>query len=140
MRNLDFSILLPFAHLLPPALLMTIEIGVLGFILAMFIAVIVGTLRSRPLNKVLGGILSFYVELFRGTPLLVQLFFVYYALPAIGIRIGPFLAAVLTMGLNSGAYLSENVRGSILSVDKGQYEAAKMLGFSELQTSLHIVS
>lgn len=139
MGNLDFKILAPFAHLLPSALLITIEIGVLGFILALFLAIVVGTLRSRPINKVLRGILSFYVELFRGTPLLVQLFFVYYGMPSIGIRIGPFLAAVLTMGLNSGAYLSENVRGAILSVDKGQYEAARMLGFNELQTSMHIV-
>lgn len=139
MNNLDFSILVPFAHLLPPALLLTVEIGVLGFILAMALAIVVGTLRSRKLNKVLSTILSVYVEIFRGTPLLVQLFFVYYALPAIGIRIGPFAAAVFTMGLNSGAYLSENVRGSILAVDKGQYEAAYMLGYNSLQTSFHIV-
>ena len=139
MNNLDFSILVPFAHLLPPALLLTVEIGVLGFILALFIAIVVGTLRSRNPGKVLAAILSVYVEIFRGTPLLVQLFFVYYAMPAIGIRIGPFASAVLTMGLNSGAYLSENVRGAILSVDKGQYEAAQMLGYNPLQTSIHIV-
>ena len=139
MNNLDFSILVPFAHLLPPALLLTVEIGVLGFILALFIAIVVGTLRSRNPGKVLAAILSVYVEIFRGTPLLVQLFFVYYAMPAIGIRIGPFASAVLTMGLNSGAYLSENVRGAILSVDKGQYEAAQMLGYNPLQTSVHIV-
>lgn len=139
MKNLDFSILVPFAHLLPPALLLTVEIGVLGFILALLLAVVVGTLRSRKPGKVLGTILSVYVEIFRGTPLLVQLFFVYYAMPAIGIRLEPFTAAVLTMGLNSGAYLSENVRGAILSVDKGQYEAAQMLGYNPLQTSVHIV-
>lgn len=129
MTNLDFSILMPFAHLLPSALLLTVEIGMLGFILAVVIAVVVGTVRSRN-SGIIRKILTVYVEIFRGTPLLVQLFFVYYAMPAIGVRLDPFAAAVLTMGLNSGAYLSENVRGAILSVDKGQYEAAQMLGYN----------
>lgn len=139
MKDLDFSIVMPYAAQLPPALLITIEIGVLGFIVALLIALVVGTLRSRKLNKVISGILSFYVEIFRGTPLLVQLFFIYYGLPSVGIRIGPFAAAVMTMGLNSGAYLSENVRGSILAVDKGQYEAAYMLGYTPVQTATNIV-
>lgn len=139
MKDLDFSIVMPYAAQLPPALMITIEIGVLGFIVALLIALVVGTLRSRKLNKVISGILSFYVEIFRGTPLLVQLFFIYYGLPSVGIRIGPFAAAVMTMGLNSGAYLSENVRGSILAVDKGQYEAAYMLGYTPVQTATNIV-
>ena len=139
MSNLDFSILLPFAHLLPAALLLTVEIGVLGFLLAVIISVVVGTVRSRKPGSIIAKILTVYVEIFRGTPLLVQLFFVYYAMPAIGLRLDPFTAAVLTMGLNSGAYLSENVRGAILSVDKGQYEVAQMLGYNSFQTAIHIM-
>ena len=139
MKNLDFSLLIPYKDLLPSALLITIEIGICGFILATAISVVVGVCRSRRLPKAIGVLLSIYVEVFRGTPLLVQLFFVYYGLPSTGLKIDPMTAAILTMGLNSGAYLSENVRGAIMSVDKGQYEAAYMLGYNTLQTNVHIV-
>lgn len=139
MRDLDFSVIVPYASLLPEALKITIEIGVAGFLLATLISIVVGTCRSRKLPKVLQIILNIYVEVFRGTPLLVQLFFVYYGLPSLGIRLDPVTAAIITMGLNSGSYLSENVRASILAVDKGQYEAAHMLGYNSLQTNLHIV-
>lgn len=139
MSNLDFSPLFPYAGLLPNALAITLKIGILGFGLALGLAVIVGTLRSRKLPRIFSFILSFYAEIFRGTPLLVQLFFVYYGLPSVGIRLEPVTAAILTMGLNSGAYLSENIRGAIYAVDKGQYEAAHMLGYTPLETSIHIV-
>lgn len=140
MTTLDFSVIVPYASLLPSALKITVQIGVGGFMLATLIAIIVGCCRSIRLPLVINIILGFYVELFRGTPLLVQLFFVYYGLPGLlGIKIAPMLAAIVTMGLNSGAYLSENVRAAIMSVDKGQYEAARMLGYSSLQTNTNII-
>ncbi|HAX53220.1 amino acid ABC transporter permease [Muricomes intestini] len=139
MSDLNFSVLIQYVHLLPSALLTTIKIGILGFLLALLIAIIVGTLRSIKLPGIISVILTFYVEAFRGTPLLVQLFLVYYGLPAFGIKMTPLVAAILTMGLNSGAYLSENVRAAILAVDKGQYEVAAMLGYTSFQTSVHIV-
>ena len=139
MNSLDFSILVPYASLLPGALKITIQIGVAGFILATFISVIVGCCRSRKIPKVIEIILAIYVEIFRGTPLLVQLFFVYYGMPSLGFKIPPIAAAVITMGLNSGSYLSENVRASIMAVDKGQYEAAHMLGYNSFQTNIHII-
>ena len=135
----DFSILVPYASLLPAALKITIQIGVAGFILATFISVIVGCCRSRKMPKIIEIILAIYVEIFRGTPLLVQLFFVYYGMPSLGFKIPPIAAAVITMGLNSGSYLSENVRASIMAVDKGQYEAAHMLGYNSFQTNIHII-
>lgn len=139
MNSLDFSILVPYASLLPAALKITIQIGVAGFILATFISVIVGCCRSRKMPKIIEIILAIYVEIFRGTPLLVQLFFVYYGMPSLGFKIPPIAAAVITMGLNSGSYLSENVRASIMAVDKGQYEAAHMLGYHSFQTNIHII-
>ena len=139
MNSLDFSILVPYASLLPAALKITIQIGVAGFILATFISVIVGCCRSRKMPKIIEIILAIYVEIFRGTPLLVQLFFVYYGMPSLGFKIPPIAAAVITMGLNSGSYLSENVRASIMAVDKGQYEAAHMLGYNSFQTNIHII-
>lgn len=137
--NLNFSNLIPFSKLLPEALKITIQIGIFGFLMASLLALLVGTLRSLKLPKPLEIILKVYVEIFRGTPLLVQLFFVYYGLPTLGVRIDPMVAAIFTMGLNSGAYLSENVRGAISAVDCGQYEAAYILGYTSVQTQIHIV-
>ena len=139
MQNLDFSVLLPYLNLLPSALKVTLIIGICGFILAILIAIIVGCLRSFKLPKVISFILTFYVEFFRGTPLLVQMFVVYYGIPSFGLKLDPMFAAIMTMGLNSGAYMSENVRAAILAVDRGQYEAAKMLGYSTFQTTTKIV-
>lgn len=139
MTNLDFSVLLPYKDLVWDALAITIRIGIFGFLLAMSIAIIVGSLRTIKLPRVIRWLLSVYVEFFRGTPLLVQLFVVYYGLPSFGIRMDPIWASVLTMGLNSGAYLSENVRAAVMSIDGGQYEAAAILGYSKFQTTIHIV-
>lgn len=139
MKNLDFMVLLPFAHLAWGAVAITLKIGVLSFIFAVLIAIFVGSLRTRALPRPLQFILATYVEFFRGTPLLVQLFIVYYGLPSFGLKIEPIFASVITMGLNSGAYLSEVVRAAVLSVDKGQYEAAGILGYSSLQTTRHII-
>lgn len=137
--NLDFSILLPFTNLVWEAAEITIKIGVLSFILALVLAIIVGSLRAANIPKVLKSILSVYVEFFRGTPLMVQLFIFYYGLPSFGMKVDPILASVLTMGLNSGAYLSEVVRAAVLSVDRGQYDAAAVLGYNHIQTTVHIV-
>jgi len=139
MKNLDFTVLQPYAHLVWAAIGITLKIGIFSFISAVIIAIIVGSLRARKSSKIGSFLLSAYVEFFRGTPLLVQLFVVYYGLPSFGIRMDPILASIITMGLNSGAYLSESVRAAILSVDKGQYEAASILGFTSFQTTMHIV-
>ncbi|RHQ98912.1 amino acid ABC transporter permease [Peptoclostridium sp. AF21-18] len=139
MMNLDFSILLPFTNLVWEAAEITIKIGVLSFVLALVLAIIVGSLRAANIPKVLKSILSVYVEFFRGTPLMVQLFIFYYGLPSFGMKVDPILASVLTMGLNSGAYLSEVVRAAVLSVDRGQYDAAAVLGYNHIQTTVHIV-
>lgn len=137
--NLDFSILLPFTNLVWEAAEITIKIGIFSFILALILAVIVGSLRSANIPKLLKSILTIYVEFFRGTPLMVQLFIFYYGLPSFGMKVDPILASVLTMGLNSGAYLSEVVRAAVLSVDRGQYDAAAVLGYNHIQTTIHIV-
>jgi polar amino acid transport system permease protein len=89
--------------------------------------------------KILKKILFLYTWIWRGTPLLLQLFFVYFGLPVIGIKLSPFTAAVLTYALNYGAYLTEIFRGGIESIDKGQYEAAKALGMTYPQTMRRII-
>jgi cystine transport system permease protein len=82
---------------------------------------------------------ALYVSAFRGTPLLVQLFVVYYGLPSIGIEFTPVAAGVLTLSLNAGAYLSESLRGAILAVAQGQWRAAYSLGLGWAPTLRHVV-
>ncbi|MGH8806810.1 MAG: amino acid ABC transporter permease [Noviherbaspirillum sp.] len=80
-----------------------------------------------------------YVSLMRGTPLLVQIFVIYYGLPSIGIEFSPVTAGILALSLNAGAYLSESLRGAILGVSKGQWAASYSLGLTYRQTLRHIV-
>lgn len=83
--------------------------------------------------------ITFYTWIFRGTPLLLQLFFMYYGLPVIGITFSPLTAASITFIINYSAYLCEIFRGSIQGIDKGQYEATKVLGFGYWKTMFRII-
>jgi polar amino acid transport system permease protein len=89
--------------------------------------------------KVLSSFFWCFIWIFRGTPLLLQLFFIYYALPSLGITFKPFTAAVLGLGLNYSAYLAEIMRGAIESIDSGQMEAAKAIGMSYWQAMRRII-
>ncbi|AZO94177.1 amino acid ABC transporter permease [Halocella sp. SP3-1] len=89
--------------------------------------------------KYIKKVLALYTWVFRGTPLLLQLFFAYYGLPALGISLQPFTAAALTFILNYGAYLTEIFRAGIESIGKGQYEAARVLGLNYYQTMFRII-
>lgn len=93
------------------------------------------TATSRPLRF----FISVYVTLFRGTPMLVQILFIFYVLPQFGIVIAPFWAASLAIGLNSCAYISQIIRSGINAISKGQMEAAKTLGFTPLKTMRYII-
>jgi len=108
-----------------------------GLLIGVFLAL--GSMSKR---KVLRGISKAYVFFFRGTPLLMQLYFVYYGLPEISRSLtinSKFLAAFIAFGLNSGAYCSEIFRSAIQSIDKGQFEAGKVLGLSYFQTMRLII-
>ena len=114
----------------------TLLIAVCGLIIGILIGTIIATVRVLPkykmLPRVLNGICSFYVALFRGTPMVVQLLVFYYVLlPLIGWNISGVQVAMLVFGLNSGAYISEIMRSGIQSVDPGQMEAGRAVG-SEL--------
>ena len=90
-------------------------------------------------SKIIKRVVSIYVWIFRGSPLLLQLFFIYYGLPVFGITLSPITASVLAFTLNYSAYNCEIFRGGILSIDKGQYEAAYVLGFGYWQTIIKII-
>jgi len=113
----------------------------LYFVTAIFSVIvgIAGALGKISKIPLLESILSLYTWVFRGTPLLLQLFFAYYGLPVLGITLQPFPAAALTFIINYGAYFTEIFRGGIESIDEGQYEAAKVLGMNYRQTMSRII-
>ena len=122
----------------------TLMIAIAGLIIGIIIGTIIATVRVLPkyktLPKVLNAICSFYVALFRGTPMVVQLLVFYYVLlPIIGLKITGVQVAMLVFGLNSGAYISEIMRSGIQSVDPGQMEAGRSLGLNKLQTMRYII-
>ncbi|MEX0153310.1 amino acid ABC transporter permease [Microbacterium sp. LMI1-1-1.1] len=116
----------------------TIPLSLASFAIGLVIALAMALLRlSR--NIVLSGFARFYISIIRGTPLLVQLFVIFYGLPAINITIDPFPAAVIAFSLNVGGYAAEVIRAAILSVPRGQWEAAHTVGLSPRKTLTRIV-
>ena len=116
----------------------TVHIAVLAAIMAIFFAFLAGLLRLAP-SYLVRSIIMVYVEIFRGTSLLVQLFWLYFVLPHFGVSLDPFTVAVVGLGLNWGAYGSEIVRGAVVAVSKGQYEAATALNMSPMTRLLRII-
>ena len=122
----------------------TLIIAIAGLIIGIIVGILIATVRVVPkykrLPRVLNGICSFYVGLFRGTPMVVQLLVCYYVLlPILGIKMSGVEVSVLVFGLNSGAYISEIMRGGIMSVDGGQMEAGRAMGLSFATTMSMIV-
>ncbi len=127
---------------LPPLLLigapMTLLISVLGMAVAIVVGLAVALVylyAPRPASWLARG----YVEMFRGTPLLIQLYLIFYGLPNIGVRLSPLVAAVVGLGLNYGAYEAENYRAGIEAIPRGQMEAALSLGMTRAQSLRHVV-
>lgn len=122
----------------------TLLIAVSGLLIGIIIGTLIATVRVVPkykrLPRVLNAICSFYVGLFRGTPIVVQLLVFYYVcLPLMGTQMSGVNVAILVFGLNSGAYVSEIMRSGIMSVDGGQMEAGRAVGLSFATTMLKIV-
>ena len=125
-----------------PAMLSGLEITLSIFSLTLLFSIPLGILvavgrlsKLKPLVKVI----EFYIWVMRGTPLLLQIIFIYFGLPIIGITFERFPAALIAFILNYTAYFGEIFRGGIASIDKGQYEAAKVLGFTSAQTFIRII-
>lgn len=116
----------------------TIPLSFITFILGLVLAVITALARISTV-KIFQAIARVYVSIIRGTPLLVQLFILFYGLPSVGIVIDPFPAAVLGFSLNVGAYASEVIRASILSIPKGQWEAANTIGMTYTQSLRRVI-
>ena len=129
-------------HYIAEGLLNTIKITFFAVLLGIVIGLIVGTIRSTydKTNKLkaLNFLCNIYLTVIRGTPVLVQLLIIYYVTFA-SVRIDKVLVAVLAFGINSGAYVAEIFRSGILSIDNGQFEAGRSLGFNYPQTMWYIV-
>src|SRR5262245_39591171 len=116
----------------------TMQISLLSMLLAVSAGLLIAIMHLY-LPKPFQVLSRLYVELIRGTPLLIQLFFIFYALPNIGLKLSPMVAAILGLGLNYAAYESENYRAGILSVPTGQMEAARALGMTQWQALRYII-
>ena len=111
------------------AITKTIPLTIISFVIGLAIALVVALARLST-NVVITNVARFYISVIRGTPLLVQLFIVFFALPELGVRIDPFPAAVIAFSLNVGGYAAEIIRGAIQSIPKGQWEAAETIGLN----------
>ncbi len=127
-----------FGKILIPGLTMTIPLTAISFFFALIIALIVAMIQFAHV-RVLRQVARFYVWVIRGTPLLVQLFVVFYGMPNIGILIDPFPAAVIVFSINEGAYMAEIIRAALESVPAGQMEAGRCVGMTYLQTMRRII-
>lgn len=127
----------------------TLWISVIGTILGTIIGLVVGVIRTIPIPekgakkgilKIVNWLLSAYIEFFRGTPMIVQAMVIYYGSAlAFEINIDRIVAALFIVSINTGAYMSEIVRGGIISIDKGQFEAAQAIGMNHFQTMINVV-
>ena len=127
-----------FLKILIPGLTVTIPLTVISFSIALIIGTITALVQFGNI-KVLKEIARIYIWIVRGTPLLVQLFVVFFGLPSLGIVINPFPAAVIVFSINEGAYSAETIRGALESIPKGQMEAGYCVGMNFIQIMSRIV-
>jgi len=128
---------------------MTLLISLISTLLGFIIGLIIGIIRTVPMPeagvkrgilKLINAILSVYIEVFRGTPMIVQAMVIYYgSAQVLNLDMNRIVAALLVVSINTGAYMAEIVRGGIVSIDKGQFEAAHALGMNHIQTMTSVV-
>lgn len=116
----------------------TVEVSLLSASLGLILGMTAALCKLSP-NAWLNTPARVYVSVFRGTPCLIQLFVIYFGGPQIGLQLEPFPAAVIGLGINIGAYMTESIRGAIQAVDRGQAEASRSLGLSKSQTMVKVI-
>ena len=127
-----------FPKLLEYGVKVTVPLTALSFALALVVSLIVAMIQYADV-PVLRQVCRFYIWIVRGTPLLVQLYLVFYGLPSLGVTLPAYPSAVLVFGFNEGAYMAESIRGALESVSRGQMEAGWCVGLNYLQIMRHIV-
>ncbi len=116
----------------------SIPMMLISFFLGLLLALLVALGRMSRF-KPLSALCAFYVWIIRGTPLLVQLFIIFYGLPSVGIVFSPFVSAIIGLTISQGAYNSEVIRGALTGIPKGQHEAPYALGMTKFQTLIHVI-
>ncbi len=146
--NLSFMTILPSVSYIVSGVIVTLQYTIvsvffglcIGILLALFKIPPIEPLKEKSISKIFRLLANLYTSLFRGTPLILQLTILYYATPQLtNHQISAFAAGILAFSLNSGAYISEIIRSGILSIDRGQTEAALSLGVSNLKTKMYII-
>ena len=127
-----------FPKLLEYGIKVTVPLTIFSYAIALAVALIVALIQYANV-KVLRQICRFYIWVIRGTPLLVQLYIVFFGLPGIGIKLDAFPAAMIVLGFNEGAYMAETIRGALDSVSRGQLEAGYCVGLSFSKIMWHVV-
>lgn len=135
---MDFQLIMDSIPILLQGAWITVTVTIISMALGLILGMIAALAKLSKL-KIVSWLANQYIDIVRGTPLLVQLFLIYYGLPQIGITIDPFPSAVLGLGINTGAYVAEVIRSGIQAVDKGQREAAFALGMNPVQTMRLII-
>lgn len=126
---LDWNIIFHYFPFLLQGAVLTLQIAVLSLMLGISVGLLAALCKLSS-NPLLRWLATFYIWIIRSTPLLVQLFIIYFGFPQMGIDLGPFLSGVIGLGLNVGAYNAETIRGGIISIPLGQTEAARSLAMS----------
>ena len=134
----DFGLIVESVPLLLKGAVYTVQVSVLAIAFGLILGWILGLVSVSGVRW-LRAVTWAYVQFIRGTPLLVQIFLIYFGLPALGVNIPPYWSGVIALGLNSGGFQAEIVRAGIESIDRGQTEAARSIGMSGLQTLLFIL-
>lgn len=135
---MDWDIIQSYLPLYTEAMVLTLRIGWLGIAGAMILGVVCALIRHYRI-PLLSQIVVSYIELFRNTPLLVQLFFLYFGLPKLGIRVSADVCGVAGLSLLGGSYMAETFRSGLESIEKIQTESALSLGMTPLQTMVHVI-
>lgn len=128
---IDFKLLLEYLPCLAKGALISIKIAVYSCSIGIVIGTIFGLIQTS--KSLLKPLITIYVTIIRGTPMLIQIGFAYFFLPNIGIKISAINTAIIAIGINSSAYICEVIRAGVLSIDRGQIEAAKVLGLNKFQ-------
>jgi polar amino acid transport system permease protein len=134
----DFASIAPYSDVLVHGVVLTLELTAIGTVLGVGIGTLGAAARTSG-NRLLSGLVGAYVELIRNTPFLVQLFFIFFGLPALGLKLGEFQAACIAMVVNLGAYSTEIIRAGIEAVPKGHIEAGLSLAMSKWEVLRRIV-
>ncbi len=145
-----YSILIRYYPFLLRGVGYTMQIALIGTLLGLLIGLATGVVRTCPLSKnafvrilqkIINGIIAVYVEVFRGTPMMVQAMVIYwgYAFATSGVTLPLIPSGILIVSINTGAYMAEIVRGGIISIDKGQFEGASAVGMTHWQAMYHII-